>query len=470
LAKTTHLLTDIQIRNWVAKGEPIARSDGDGLTFTLSPAGTATWVLRYRMGRSAPAGRTKGANQDSAAEPIEPTAPAAPTGAARRRAWPKERRRELTIGNYPDISLQDARKKAKACRVAIDEGRDPAIEKQVEKTREREAWTLRELIADYRETVLIEPEYAKNTITYRNADYDQVILPKLGIRQVRKITAIDIVAMLKGAKRTWTISKRILTSASLAFDHACGQQIIAANPCTGVRLKSIMGPRPPVRKRVMLLEDELRELLPDIDLIGIENALAFRILLATCVRGVELVKTKKEHIFLDRELPVWWIPDESVKTRQGFLVPLVPVVAEWFRALIGMSGESIYLLPARQERRRRNQGGDTHVGETTLWAAIKRAFQRHDIEIRTFTPHDTRSTAKGHMKNMGVTRDISEIALNHALKGMEAIYDVREEIPERREALEKWTAYLIACETGAPTPAFVKKTTTNVIHLLSSAA
>lgn len=90
----------------------------------------------------------------------------------------------------------------------------------------------------------------------------------------------------------------------------------------------------------MLFEEELRALLPDIDLIGIENALAFRILLATCVRGIELAKAKKEDVYLDRGQ--WWIPDESVKTRNGFLVPLVPAVVEWFQELIEMSGESDY--------------------------------------------------------------------------------------------------------------------------------
>ncbi len=430
MAKLTHLLNDIRIKAWMAQGEPIARSDGDGLTFTLSHAGTATWILRYRVG--------------------------------------KGRRRELTIGNYPDISLAVAREKARAARVAIDEGRDPAIEKQEEKSRIQLAWSVRDLIADYREKCLLTSGYAQETIDYRNRDYDQIITPYLGPRPVQRVKSIDIVAMLTDCKRPWSASKRILTSTSKLFDHACGLQIIAANPCTGVKLSAIKGPRPPVRKRVMLLEDELRQLLPDIDFIGTENALAFRILLATCVRGIELAKAKKEHVLLDRA--VWWIPDESVKTRQGFLVPLTPAVVEWFRALIEISGESIYILPARHERRRRNQGGDTHVGETTLWAAIRRAFDRHDIEIRTFTPHDTRSTAKGHMRNMGVSREISEIALNHTLKGMEAIYDVREEIPERREALERWTDFLIACETGAPAPAFVKATpNSNVIQMLSAA-
>ncbi|HEU4376600.1 MAG TPA: Arm DNA-binding domain-containing protein, partial [Telluria sp.] len=47
MPKQLHLLTDIQLRQWKKLGEPVAKSDGDGLTFTLSKAGTASWTLRY---------------------------------------------------------------------------------------------------------------------------------------------------------------------------------------------------------------------------------------------------------------------------------------------------------------------------------------------------------------------------------------------------------------------------------------
>lgn len=421
MAKLGNLLDDIQIKHWIAKREPVAKSDGDGLTFTLSKAGTATWVLRYRF-----AGR----------------------------------RKELTLGNYPDMTLAMARKKAREHRVAIDTGGDPAALKQEEKSRSRDAWLVRDLLVDYRAKRLLPSEFAEKTITYRNYDYDQVILPKLGTREVRKVTATDIVDMIINCKRSWTICKRILTATGQLFDHACGQRLIASNPCTGISLKAVLGARPPVRKRVMLSEEELRTLLPTIEDIGTDNALAFRILLATCVRGVELVKARKEHI--DFERGTWWVPDESVKTRQGFLVPLVPVVQQWFRDLFALAGESDWVLPARTERRIRRLG-DTHVSTTTLWAAITRAFERGDIEIRKFTPHDTRSTAKGHMRNMGISREISEIALNHTLKGMEGIYDVREEIPERREALAKWAGFIVACETWEPVP-------TNVVPIRPMAA
>lgn len=411
MAKTTHLLNDIQIKRWIAKGECVAKSDGAGLTFTLSKGGTATWVLRYAIGG---------------------------------------RRKELTLGNYRDLGLAAAREKARAHRVAVDEGRDPAAEKQEQKTRAIAAWTMRELVADYRAKRLTGASLSPSTIKYKSYDIKRFVLPRLGARDVQRITTSDLVSILIDSGRTWTVTRRLKITLSKIFDHAIGLRIIEHNPCAAIKMDSIKGDRPAVRKRVMLLEPDLRTLLPTINTIGKENALAFRILLATCVRTCELVKAKK--IDIDLKRGVWWVPDENVKTRNGFLVPLTSTVAGWFRELIALSGDSEFLLPARQERRRRNKGGDIHVAETTLWAAICRAFERNDIQIQRFTPHDTRSTATGHMRNMGVSREISEVALNHTLKGMDAIYDVREEIPERRAALEKWANFIVACEKGEPSP------------------
>lgn len=408
MATRGNLLDDVQIKHWIAKGEPVAKSDGGGLTFTLSKSGTASWVLRYRSGG---------------------------------------RRKELTLGNYPDMGLAAARKLARVYRVEVDQGSDPAAKKQTDKARAKQDWTVRELAADFKLKKLTAAALADGTIYYRQRDLDKVIVPKLGSMLVPVVTPSDIVHMLESSKRPWTVSKRILTSAKQLFSHACGKRLIDVNPCAGIDIAALLGPRPAIRKRVMLTEEELRTLLKGIEDIGKENALALRILLATCVRSVELTKARWEHVDFDRG--TWWVPAESVKTRVGFLVPITPTVANWFKDLHGLAGDSPWVLPARTEGRRA-RFGDTHVGRTTLWAAITRAFVRGDIEVRRFTPHDTRSTAKGHMRNMGVSREISEIALNHVLKGMEAIYDVREEIPERRRALEMWAEFIAACENGKP--------------------
>ncbi len=401
----SNLLDDIQLRRWIAAGERVARSDGDGLTFTLSAAGTATWVLRYRLGGP---------------------------------------QKEVTIGNYPDVTLAEARKTARKLRAAIDRGDDPAVEKRQEKARATKIATVRQLIEDFKGKKL--GGLAVDTVRYRIWDLDKIILPKMGSLPVDQVQPADVVHMIETANRTWTISKRILTSAKMLFAHACGLRLINVNPVVGIDLVALRGPRPPVRRRVMLTEPELRRLLAGIEDIGTENALALRILLATCVRSIELATARWEYV--DLETGRWIVPEENVKVRRAFMVPLTPTVVGWFRQLQELAGTSEWVLPARQERRRRNQGGDTHVGKTTLWAAIQRAFERGDIDIRRFTPHDTRSTAKGHMRNLGVSNEVSELALNHKLKGMEGIYDVREDIPERRMALELWAAFLGNCASG----------------------
>ena len=66
-------IRDVQVRNWINAGKAVAKSDGDGLTFTLSSGGTASWVLRYRL---------------------------------------SGKQRELTLGRYPDVTIAAARKLA----------------------------------------------------------------------------------------------------------------------------------------------------------------------------------------------------------------------------------------------------------------------------------------------------------------------------------------------------------------------
>ena len=125
MARRGNLLDDVQIRRWIAKGEAIARSDGNGLTFTLSAAGTASWVLRYRLGGN--------------------------------------KRKELTLGNYPDLTLAAARKLARERRVEVDQGKDPAAQKQLDKMRAKAAWTVRELADDYKAKKLTSPPLAEGT-------------------------------------------------------------------------------------------------------------------------------------------------------------------------------------------------------------------------------------------------------------------------------------------------------------------
>jgi hypothetical protein len=62
--------------------------------------------------------------------------------------------RELPIGNFPDISLADARKIAREKRAEVDRAGDPAADKRRIKALALKDRTVRQLIDDYREKIL----------------------------------------------------------------------------------------------------------------------------------------------------------------------------------------------------------------------------------------------------------------------------------------------------------------------------
>lgn len=213
----TNLLTDIQIRKWIRAGAPIAKSDGGGLTFTLSAVGAAVWVLRFRH-----AGR----------------------------------RQEVTLGRYPDLSLAAARLMAAKKRLALVEGVNPADE--VRKAKSHRDWTIRELIRDYKELVLstlaesTQRSYGRNLKRIENG---------MGAMSVQSVAPADVVAQIERVKAGWVELFTLWCALRGIFKHAAGKKLIVASPCAGIQLEAIIGKRPEKRTRLMLTDDEIAVLM-----------------------------------------------------------------------------------------------------------------------------------------------------------------------------------------------------------------
>ncbi|WP_186071171.1 tyrosine-type recombinase/integrase [Burkholderia gladioli] len=398
--RQTNLLSDLQIRQMIKGGGPVAKSDGAGLTFTLSAAGAATWILRFSHGG---------------------------------------RRHELTLGAYPDLSLAAARKAAAAHRVAVQQGTNPAAERR--KDRARKDWTVRQLIGDYRDKVLVTLADSTQQSYGRNLDR---VERGIGSLPVRDVSAADIVAEIERTKLGWVEEFTHWCVLKAIFKHAAGKRLIDANPCAGVSLEAIIGKRPEIKKRLMLTDAEIHVLMNAA--MRDENLLAVRIALATGVRISELYTALRENLFLDEAR--WHIP--KTKTGPEMDIPLAPAVVEWFSCLLDLAGGSRYVLPARLSNRLDRFDGDTHVSKDAIREAIDYWIDNHKPEIRRFTPHDLRSTMKSHMRRLGVSREISEMCLNHKQPGVEGVYDRHSYFDERRAALELWAKFLLSCLAGKP--------------------
>ena len=418
--------TDVQIRHWMRSGEPVARALGDvpGLTFTLSANRTAAWVLRYRFGGKP---------------------------------------REYSIGRYPEYSIVKAKAAALEARAKIQRGEDVARDKRLAKIERAAAKGFRQLAEDYKEKAF--PKLAENTVKQRRHHIDDILLSKLGMLAAREVTTADIVALVeKVGKSSVHVAELVFTAASEIFKHGIARHVVTSNPCAGISVSAICGKPEPTRQRLKLTEEELRVILPALPTIGKENALAVKIQLATCVRLGELAMAEWSHIDFDRA--EWFLPDANNKTRKAFTIPLSPVVVGWFKELQPLACGSKYVLPARQARRRQNHEGDVHFEQRALNAMLHKLCDKLGDEVRRFTPHDLRSTARSHLAALGVNLIVAERCLNHSLGGLISVYDQHDYLNERRAALNLWTQFLLACETGKAW----KAKTGKVVPLRSAAA
>lgn len=403
-------LTDVQINNWIASGNPVAKSDGDGLTFTMSAkqaqAKSGTWVLRYRV----PGMKSQ---------------------------------KEIKVGSYPDTSLAAARKEATKLRARIEQGEDVAREKQKDKQERAKAWTVRRLAEDYLEK--IEGRLAPSTVQQKRQQIRDHVLTKLGNLRAEEVTPADIVDVTEAcATKSLHVARLVLSAVREMFSHGIARHVVETDPSAHVTAKAVIGPRPVNRTRLMLSEAELRSMLPALPTIGRRNELTIKILLATCTRIGELIGAKWEEIDMERR--EWTIPPERSKNKKRFVIPITDTVASWLGELKTVSFESSYVLPVR--KRLDGVEGDRSMESTSLNAAINRLCESLGDKCRRFTPHDLRSTARSHLGAMGVDLLVAERCLNHSLGGLVAIYDQHDYLGERRKALELWTSFIVACEAG----------------------
>lgn len=405
-----HKLEALHLRNFIAAGSAGSKSDGGGLTFTMSASQAqekkGTWTLRYRM-------------------------------------HGVKAQKEITIGPYPALTLAKARQEAAKLRTRIELGEDVAMEKQRELVRRDRVWTVKRLVDDYLEKIAFR--LAPGTVSQRRQQLRDHVTNKVGNRPVEDISPADIVDLTEAAAaKSLHVARLVLTALREVFSHAVARHVVASSPCAHVAGKSVIGQRPEHRQRIMLTESELRVMLPALPLIGRSNELAIKVLLGTCTRIGELVFAEWSHVDLTRL--EWSVPPELSKTRNAFVIPLSGPVAGWFLELKTLSFGSRFVLPIR--KRLDDAGGDRPMEPATMNAAINRLCLSLGASCRRFTPHDLRSTARSHLAAMGVDLIVAERCLNHSLGGLVAVYDQHDYMDERRKALDALAAFMVACESG----------------------
>lgn len=404
-------LTDKQIRAWIKSGERFeGKSDGNGLYLCYRENYQhPVWRFRYKF-----AGK----------------------------------RRAVLIGSYIDLSLAKARELTKELSARVSLGYDVAAEKQERKAEavakieaEKNAIRVCDLAAEYFERQIL-PRWKHPDILRRRIDKD--INPSIGDMKLEDVKPRHIDDMLKGIvdRGAPTIATDVLRWVRRMFDYAIKRQMIEINPCSAFEVADAGGKE--VSRDRWLTREELILVLRAFRTSSIsrQNEISFKILLALCLRKMELCAARWEEFDFDNA--VWHFPAERSKNGDAVDIPLCPTVIDWFTELKSMSCGSQYVLPARKMQSRMIP----HIQESTLPVALSKVRHALPADMPNFTIHDFRRTARTHLAALGVDPFVAERCLNHRIKGVEGIYNRHDYFDERRAALTQWCALLVSLEKG----------------------
>ena len=352
------------------------------------------------------------------------------------------RRETVHLGKYghDGISLARAREKCLDARRAIREGRSPAIEKQRDKRRIKEAKSF----GQFGEKWLTAAPMADSTRAMRRTIYERELLPVWRNRLLTEITPDDLRAhcgkIVDRSAPATAIHVRDIVKQIYGFAILHGEKV--ANPADEVGPASIATfvPRDrslsPSEIRVMLKQLEHIATLPTI-------RLGMKLYLLTMVRKSELQDAVWDEV--DFENSVWTIPKERMKRSKAHNVYLSRQTLDIMIALKTCAGNSRYLLPSRYD-------ADAPMSRATFnrvtYAVVERA-KAEGLPLEPFTVHDLRRTGSTLLNELGFNSDWIEKCLAHEDgRSSRGVYNKAEYEVQRRHMMQEWSDILDAWVVG----------------------
>lgn len=330
--------------------------------------------------------------------------------------------RKLNLGRYPQTSLADARTKVVEAKELLGQKIDPADIILGARQALADSPTVKEVAEDYLARVASRKRSGGEDRRY----VEKELVPVLGNYRIAMVERRQIVAMVDDlAERAPTSSRNLLIYTRLVFQHALERGLIDHNPCSDIRSKFTAN----ARQRV-LTDAEIREFWSGVEALEIAPAIkgVLKLCLVTGQRHGEVRQMK----WTDLDGDWWTIPAEISKNKLAHRVPLTPSALAIIETAREKRGDNPFVFAGKE--------AEKPLGRSSANQALRRGTDT--LELEDFTIHDLRRTAASNMAAIGVPHLVIGQVLNHAERGVTAVYDRHSYDPEKRIALSKWDARL----------------------------
>jgi integrase len=352
------------------------------------------------------------------------------------------------LAPFNALDLAEAREQARKWLSDIARGVDPADEK-----RERELAAARRRensVASVIEDFVREKLSGERQGKHVERDVRQEFVTAWGKRPVADITTDDVLHVVRAIKqRSPSHARLVLGYARRFFDWAIEQHAydIKVNPCLQLKPTRILGEKRS-RERV-LSDDELFAFCRASERLPYPFGPAYRLLLLSGLRLNEAVDAKWSEF--DLRNGTWTVPASRMKGREGraadHVVPITPEIAAILESLPRFKsgdylfstnfGKSPIYLSYRIKTR-----VDAKMQRTLRALARKRGEDASKVVLQPWRNHDLRRTLRTTLSKLRVDMDTREAVLGHARQGIVATYDRYDLAPEKKDALQRWAAYV----------------------------
>lgn len=401
-------LTDVRIRQAKPSEKIQKLADGGSLFLVIKPNGTKLWWYRYKLPDAA--------------------------GALKENTY--------SIGEYPEVSLQDARKERDKAKELVKKGMHPQ--------RQRQATKLKQLHANRQTFQAVGTEWLegrKGKISDRF--YDQIerglnnnVFPYVGKMNIRELSTepaliLDILRTME-KRGAHTLAIMVLQWVSAIFRYGILTRKCDVDPAAALRGQI---KRPPVDHAKPLGEEGIRDFWKKLARFGgnRQTAIALQLLLYLFVRTTEIRFGLWPE--LDWDGALWEIPGEKMKKRRTHLVPLPRQVIPLLKELHCISGSNAhgFMFPSTRDPNK-------VMSATT----VNRALEYLGYQPSSVTGHDFRATASTLLHESGRYRpEVIEMQLAHVEKSMtKRAYNHAQYLPERTAMMQEWADWVDSLREG----------------------
>lgn len=342
--------------------------------------------------------------------------------------------KKMTLGNYPSMSLTEARKAHMQAMAVLKSGRDPIAVARANKHKSSSVPTFAELFNEWMEWKSVAKPLKPRSLKAYSYTFDNymVELHKLLVTDLSRAVLFNHLAKLR--KQTVSGTKKTLTILQQSLDYGVNTGVIAINPSRTIRPSDIGATAAAPRQR-WLEREEVVAFWRGLEETGAHPAQVncLKLILLTGARRTEATEMRWDEIVGNK----WIIPAERSKNSKSHTITLHQMALDVIAHQRGISGGSEFVFEAIR-------GDKGYIDGNALRWLLERVRSLHMPQSELFTCHDLpRSFASGCAEYLDANESIIELALNHAKRDkLVATYQAGKRAAKVEQLFLEWGEFI----------------------------